>query len=78
MTNKTPSGARKHRKITKPRTRKTGQMFFFLLLQTSSILHEPLMLVYTRNQHFVQSSAQPHRLFTTMKSRKALVTTQKL
>ena len=30
MTNKTPSGARKHRTSTKPRTHKTGQMFFFL------------------------------------------------
>jgi len=33
MTNKTPSGARKHHKSksTNPRTRKTGQLFFFLL-----------------------------------------------
>jgi len=31
MANKTPSGARKHRKGTKPTTRKMVQMFFFLL-----------------------------------------------
>ena len=31
MTNKTPSGARKHHESTKPGTRKRGKMFFFLL-----------------------------------------------
>jgi len=35
MTNKSPSGARKHREGTKPGARKTGEMFFFLLLSSS-------------------------------------------
>jgi len=39
MTNKTPSGAKKHREGTKPGTHKTGEKFLFLnssffLLQT--------------------------------------------
>jgi len=36
MTNKTPSGARKHREGTKPGTLKTGEMFFFLSSSSSS------------------------------------------
>ena len=56
MTNKTPSSARKHRKGTKPRTHKTGQNVFLLSSSffrwTSSILHEPLTLVYTQTAAF--------------------------
>jgi len=37
LTNKTPSSARKHRKGTKPRTRKIGQMFFFFLLSSDGL-----------------------------------------
>ena len=53
---------------------------YFLLLpsfirRASSVLREPLMLVYTNQQHFLWSSAQPQRFFTTSKSHKALVTT---
>jgi len=36
MTNKIPSGARKHREGTKPGTLKTGKMFFFLSSSSSS------------------------------------------
>ena len=54
MTNKNRSGTRKHCEGTNPRTHKTGQMFFLFLLSSffrwaSSILREPLTLVYTWN-----------------------------
>jgi len=53
MTNKTPSGAEKHHESTEPESTKTAKMFssssssFFRW--ASSILREPLTVVYTRN-----------------------------
>jgi len=55
MTNKSPSGAIKHHEGTKPGARKMGEMFFFLssssffFRQASSLLSQPLALVYARN-----------------------------
>ena len=47
MTNKTPNGMRKHHEGTKPRTCKMGKMFSSFGW-ASSILRQPLELVYTR------------------------------
>ena len=76
MTNKTPNGARKHRESTQPNNSKTAKLFFFFLqmgqLNTASTSRAGLR---TKQQHFLQSSARPHRFFTTSKSRKAHVAT---
>ena len=53
MTNKTPNGMRKHCEGSKPGTRKTGEIFFFLSFfffrQASSVLSESLTMVLVQN-----------------------------
>ena len=73
MTKKTPSGARKYRKGTKPGTRKTGQMFFFLLSssffrQASSILRQPLTLVCARNNSIFYGAVHDPIAFSQLRS----------
>ena len=87
MANKTPSGARKHRKGTKPTTRKTGQMFFFLLSFFFLLLSFLFFLLssdglaqycMTPSRWFTHETAAMHNpiaFFTTLKSHKALITT---
>ena len=82
MTNKTPSGARKHRKGTKPTTRKTAKCFsfFFLLSFLFFLLSSDGLAQYcmTPSRWFTHETAAMHNpiaFFTTLKSRKALITT---
>jgi len=74
MTNKTPSGARKHCKSTKQRTRKTKAKCF-----SSDRLAQYCMNLSRWFTHktaaFCTELCKPHYLFTTSKSREALVTT---
>ena len=77
---KTPNGTRKHRKGNKPRTCTMGQMlsFFFFpsfFRQASSILREPLTLVYAQSSNILYGAVITLLLFTTSKSLKALITT---
>jgi len=70
------SSARKHYEGTKPGTRKTGQMFFFLLSSDGLSQHcVNLSRWFTHETAFVHRSAQLHRFFTASKSCDALVTT---
>jgi len=71
MTNKIPSGTRKHHQSTKPGVRKRAKCisFFFFFLssffrQASSILYNLSWWFTHETAAFLQSSAQPHRLFT--------------
>ena len=74
MTSKTPSGARKHCKGTKPTTRKMGQTFLFLLLSSSFfrraswILCEPLTLVYTQNSSILYGAVHNPIAFSQLQS----------
>ena len=72
MTNKTPNGARKHRKSTQPNSSKTGQMFFFLLLsffrRASSMLRQPLALVYARNSSILYRAVHEPIAFSQLQS----------
>ena len=58
MMKNTPSGAKKHRKSTKPESRQTAKMFFFVLLllllllllqMGSSNLHDSFTMVFAQN-----------------------------
>jgi len=73
MTNNTHSGARKHCEDTKPGTHKTGQMLFFFLLSSffrraSSILSEPLTLVYTRNSSILYGAVHNPIAFSQLRN----------
>jgi len=70
MTNKTPSGVRKHRKCIKPRTRKMGQMLFFLpfFRRARWIQHEPLTLVYTWNSSILYRAVHNPIAFLQLRS----------
>jgi len=73
VTNKTPNGARKHRESTQPNSSKTAKLFFFRRATEYCVTsHAGLR---TKQQHFLLSSARPHRFFTNSKSRKAHVAT---
>jgi len=69
MTNKTLNGVRKHRESTQPNSSKTAKFF----RRASSILRQPLTLVYARN-----SSIFYWAVLTTSKCHKAHVATQTL
>ena len=66
MTSKTPSGVRMHRKGTKPKTCKTGQNYCFssfFIKRASSILREPLTLVYALNSSICMEQCTTPSLF---------------
>ena len=62
MTNKTPSGVRKHHNSTKPGTRKMGEMFFFFRW-ASSVLSESLTMVLAQTAAFYTEQCTVPSLF---------------
>ena len=78
MTNKTPSGARKHHKGTKPGTHKMGQMFFFFLLSSSVRLAQYCVNLSRWFTHetaaFCTEQCTTSSRISTSKSREALIT----
>jgi len=72
MTNKTPSGARKCRKCTKPESRQMAKIFFLLLLLllflllASSKLRDAFTTVFVRNSGILHWAVAPaHWIFFT-------------
>jgi len=73
MTNKTPNGARKHHESTQPNSSKTAKLFFFFLFlsffrQASSVLRQPLALVYARNSSIFYGAVHDPIAFSQLQS----------
>ena len=67
MTNNTPSGAKKHRKSTEPRSRQTAKMFFFFFFffrRASSKLHDSFTTVFTQNRSIFTEQCTSLSLFS--------------
>jgi len=76
MTKNIPSGAKKHRESTEPKSHQTAKMFFFFFFRrASSNLRDFHDGFRTKQQHFLLSSAPAHRIFPGLKSREAIRTT---
>ena len=71
LTNKTPSGAEKHHESTQPNSSKTAKLFFFFLSffrRASSILRQPLALVYARNSSIFYGAVHDPIAFSQLRS----------
>ena len=65
MTNNTPSGAKKHRKSTEPRSRQTAKMFFFFFFffffRRASSNRESFTMVFAQNSTHTNTYTHTHQ-----------------